>query len=86
MTDTQQFQSMATLLDSGITGLFLDTGYVQHHQLTTPLTHSIPVYNIDGTLNKVGSIFSVIDLVLHYQNHTKHAAFAVTSLRKHLVM
>ena len=34
-TDTQQTRSVVALLDSGATGLFLDTNYVEQHQLTT---------------------------------------------------
>ncbi|KAG5727450.1 hypothetical protein E4T56_gene12023 [Termitomyces sp. T112] len=82
-TDTQQVQSIVALLDSGATGLFLDADYVQRHHLTTrPLSHPIPVYNVDGTLNEAGSIRSVVDLVLCYQDHLERAAFAVTSLGK----
>ncbi|KAG5727756.1 hypothetical protein E4T56_gene20808 [Termitomyces sp. T112] len=81
--DTQQIQSVVALLDSGATGLFLDTDYVQQHRLTTcPLSHPIPVYNVDGMLNEAGSICSMVDLVLCYQDHSEKAAFAVTSLGK----
>ncbi|KAG5722774.1 hypothetical protein E4T56_gene7985 [Termitomyces sp. T112] len=69
--DTQQIQSVAALLDSGATGLFLNTDYVQQHCLTThPLSRPIPVYNVDGMLNETGSICSVVDLVLCYQDHS----------------
>ncbi|KAG5717440.1 hypothetical protein E4T56_gene7237 [Termitomyces sp. T112] len=83
MTDTQQVRSVVALLDSGVTGLFFDADYVQQHCLTTrPLSRPIPVYNVDGTLNEAGSIRSVVDLVLRYQDHSERAAFAVTSLGK----
>ncbi|KAG5725192.1 hypothetical protein E4T56_gene10213 [Termitomyces sp. T112] len=83
MMDTQQIQSVVALLDSSATSLFLDTDYVQQHHLTTcPLSCPIPVYNVDGTLNEAGSICSVVDLVLHYQDHSEQATFAVTSLGK----
>ncbi|KAG5721207.1 hypothetical protein E4T56_gene20017 [Termitomyces sp. T112] len=45
-----------------------------------PLPKPIPVYNIDGMPNKAGAINSMVDLVLHYWNHSEHAMFAVTSL------
>ncbi|KNZ80918.1 hypothetical protein J132_03618 [Termitomyces sp. J132] len=77
MTDT----SVVALLDSGATGLFLDTDYVQQHHLTThPLSHPIPMYNVDGMLNEAGSIHFMVDLVLHYQDHSEQATFAITSL------
>ncbi|KAG5729134.1 hypothetical protein E4T56_gene3215 [Termitomyces sp. T112] len=83
MTDTQQIQSVVALLDSGTTGLFLNTDYVQQHHLTTcSLSHPIPVYNVDGMLNEAGSICSMVDLVLCYQDHSEQAVFAVTSLGK----
>ncbi|KAG5732698.1 hypothetical protein E4T56_gene16844 [Termitomyces sp. T112] len=83
MMDTQQIQSVVALLDSGATGLFLDTDYVQQHCLTThSLSCPIPVYNIDGTLNEAGSICSMVDLVLCYQDHSEQATFAITSLEK----
>ena len=82
-TDTQQTQSVVALLDSGATGLFLDTHYVEQYRLTTqPLSHPIPVYNIDGMLNEAGSICLVVDLVLCYQTHSEHVVFVVTSLGK----
>ncbi|KNZ80451.1 hypothetical protein J132_05571, partial [Termitomyces sp. J132] len=49
---------------------------------THPLSCPIPVYNVDGTLNEAGSICSVVDLVLCYQDHLEQAAFAVTGLGK----
>ncbi|KNZ82275.1 hypothetical protein J132_03791 [Termitomyces sp. J132] len=56
---------------------------MQQHCLTThPLSCPILIYNIDGMLNEAGSICSMVDLVLHYQDHSERAAFAVTSLGK----
>ena len=83
MTDMQQICNVLALLNSGAMGLFIDVTYVEQHHLTTcPLTHPIPVYNIDSTCNKAGSICSVIDLVLRYCSHAEHAVCAVTSLGK----
>ena len=47
------------------------------------LTHPIPVYNVDGTLNEVGSIFEVVDVMLRYRDHSERATFAVTSIGTH---
>jgi len=69
------------LLDSGATGLFLDTGFVKYHNLNTrKLPKAIPVYNVDGTLNKSGSIHKEVDLIMIYKNHTEKATFAVCDL------
>ncbi|KNZ76917.1 hypothetical protein J132_10864 [Termitomyces sp. J132] len=55
--DTQQIQSVVALLDSGATGLFLDTNYVQQHCLTTCLLSCpISIYNVHGMLNEAGSL------------------------------
>ncbi|KAG5729254.1 hypothetical protein E4T56_gene8086 [Termitomyces sp. T112] len=79
--DTQQTCKVMALLDSGATGLFLDSEFVKCHGLTTqPLPKPIPVYNINGMPNKAGAINSVVDLVLCYWNHAEHAIFTVTSL------
>ncbi|KNZ77982.1 hypothetical protein J132_02923, partial [Termitomyces sp. J132] len=80
-TDTQQTCGVTALLDSRAMGLFLDLKFVKCYSLTTqPLLKPILVYNIDRTPNKAGTISSVVDLVLYYQNHVEHAVFAVTSL------
>src|SRR6202040_569095 len=56
-TDTQETKSVKALLDCGATGLFLDRGYVTRGKLTTrTLSRAIPVYNVDGMANEVGSI------------------------------
>ncbi|KNZ78824.1 hypothetical protein J132_09751 [Termitomyces sp. J132] len=81
MTDIQQNHGVAALLDSRAMGLFLDSEFVKHYSLTTqPLPKPIPVYNIDRMPNKASTISSMVDLFLHYWNHTEHAIFTVTSL------
>ena len=46
-----------SLLDSGAIGMFIDVEYVRTQKLQThPLSHAIPIYNIDGTPNEAGSI------------------------------
>src|SRR6267154_6572845 len=46
------------------------------------LSHPIPVYNIDGTLNEAGSIHEVVDVVLCYKDHSEQVQFVVTGLGK----
>src|SRR5712664_4677964 len=82
-TDTQQLISFMALLNCGATGLFVDKGFVDRNRITTrTLSHPIPVYNIDRTLNEAGSIQEVVDVVLHYRDHSERVQFAVTALRK----
>ena len=61
----------------------MDIVFVEWHQLTTqPLAWLIPIYNINSTLNKAGSIWCVMECILHYCNHAEWVVFAVTSLEK----
>ena len=83
-TDTAEVKGVTALLDSGATGLFIDSNFVAAEKLTTRSpTCPAPVYNVDGTPNEAGSIRSVVDLILSFQNHSEHAVFAVTNLGKH---
>jgi hypothetical protein len=79
--DTGVQISLSALLDSGATGLFLDTKFVKEQNLNTrKLPKPIPVYNVDGTLNQGGSIQEELDLIVRFQNHTEKATFAVCDL------
>src|SRR5262249_51523654 len=61
-------KGVTALLDSGATGLFIDRDFVWTQGLTTrPLTHPIPVWNVDGTMNAAGAIQEVVDLILRYR-------------------
>ena len=79
--DTGTPLAIDSLLDSGATGLFIDVEFVKEQKLQTcPLPHAIPVYNIDGIANEVGSIKEEVDLICTFGNHTERATFSVTSL------
>jgi hypothetical protein len=79
----QQLISFMALLDCGATNLFVDQGFVDRNRITTrTLSHPIPVYNIDRTLNEAGSINEVVDVILHYKDHSERVQFTVTGLRK----
>jgi hypothetical protein len=82
-TDTALKCRMKSLLNCGATGLFADTKYVCENDIPTcPLTKPIPVFNIDGTPNKAGTIRNVADLILQYNHHAERTTFAVTHLGK----
>jgi hypothetical protein len=86
-TDTGEVKFVKALLDSGATGMFIDRDYVKTNGLSTrTLSHPIPVRNIDKTLNEVGSVHEVVELILRYKNHSEKAFFAVTSLGKQNVI
>lgn len=79
--DTGVRMPVKALLDSGATGLFLDTKFVQAHGLNTrKLPRAIPVYNVDGTLNHGGSISEEVDLIMTFEQHTEIVTFAICDL------
>ena len=79
--DTGSQHDLQALLDSGATGLFLSTSFVERNNLNTrKLPRAIPVYNADGTLNQGGSIKEEVDVVMTYQDHTEKATFAICDL------
>ena len=49
---------------------------------TRTLSCPIPVYNVNRMLNKARSICEVVDVVLHYKDHSEQVQFAVTGLGK----
>ena len=64
-TDTAEVRSGPALIDSGTTGLFMDQRYVEHYKLTTwKLHHPITVYNVNGSLNKSGSLIETVEVIL----------------------
>ena len=64
-TDTGKMHTTTALLDSGATGLFMNADFVKRNRLTTKLlSRPIPVYNVDGSPNKAGSISEVVEVVL----------------------
>jgi len=82
-TDTGEVKSVNSFVDSRATGEFIDCHYAKSNWLHTwKLSEPIPVYNVDGTLNKAGSITEVVDLILRYWNHLERTLFAVTGLGK----
>ena len=80
-TNTGETRAVKALLDSRATGMFIDCAYVKANRFPTwTLASPIPVRNVDGTLNKAGSVTEVVELVLRYRNHSECAFFTVTSL------
>ena len=67
-TDTVEVKSGPALIDCGATGQFIDHDYVERNRLTMQkLQHAIPVFNVDGSPNEVGSITEIIDVILCYK-------------------
>ena len=70
MIDSHEIEEVNALLDSGVTGLFIDRTWLCQKKITTQkLEHPIEVYNIDGSVNRAGSITEEVTLILSYQGH-----------------
>jgi hypothetical protein len=80
-TDTMEEAATEAMVDTGVTGDFIDQDFVDQTGLPThKLTQPIPVYNVDGTPNEVGSINKVVDMVMSYNGHSECILLAVTQL------
>jgi hypothetical protein len=80
-TDTEEVKTITALLDSGASGMFIDTDYVKEQKLNTRrLSRPIPVNNVDGTPNEAGPIEEIVDVILRYETHTEQTKFVVTRL------
>ncbi|KAF9478187.1 hypothetical protein BDN70DRAFT_764180, partial [Pholiota conissans] len=56
-SNRKKILSPTTMLDCGAFNAYIHEDYVKRHDLqTTPLSHPIPVYNADGSMNRSGSI------------------------------
>ena len=63
-------KQITAMVDSGASTLFLSKEFVRkNHVCTTRLAHAIPLYNIDGTHNKMGDITHVAELGLQIGEH-----------------
>jgi predicted aspartyl protease len=75
------------LLDCGAGGTFIDQQFVKNHGLTTSSTRKpILVRNVDGTLNKNGTITRSTILDLKVNGRTKKTRFLVTRLGKETII
>ncbi len=78
-TDTMKELSMEFIVDTGTTRDFINQDFITQAKLPTQkLSQPIPVYNVDGTLNKARSIHKVVDIVVIYNQHSEHILLAVT--------
>jgi hypothetical protein len=71
------------LLDSRATNRFMSQWFVDEHRIKVePLAVTVPVYNVDGSLNKGGHITHVARMPLQVQDHAEIFSFAVTDTGK----
>src|SRR5258708_5530913 len=73
--------STSTLLNSGVTGMFVNWAFAQKHKLETcPLPNPVPVHNVDGTPNENRSIMEEVEVILQCGQHTEKVRLAVANL------
>jgi len=82
-TDTSELHSIKALLDSRVTGSFIDRDFVRSKGINTrTLSRNIPVFNVDGSPNEAGQISEVVDVLLHYKTYSERMLLAVSRLGK----
>jgi hypothetical protein len=70
------------MIDSGAEGIFLNRKYVEKNRLEcVRLQCPIPMFNIDGTLNKDGSIEETISVQVEGSGHVENLCCFVPELR-----
>jgi hypothetical protein len=47
-----------------------------------PLPCPIPIYNVDGTLNKMGSVHEEVEVILQIDDHSEQVVFSMIGLGK----
>jgi hypothetical protein len=81
--DTSVKHRTNALVNSGATGLFMDSEYVHANAINThQLSSPIPVFNVDGSANEAGEIREVAEVILRYDGHAECAQFAFMQLGK----
>lgn len=71
------------LVDSSAMRNFISLDFVEKHSLvTTPISHSIYVFNINGTENQARTISSEVKAKLFIDGYCKTQVFKVTNLEK----
>lgn len=82
-TDTGEKFRLQALVDSGASGLFINSDYIRQSKIVTKsLSHPILVNNMDRTPNEQGPIREVAEFILSYKGHSESTVFAVTCLGK----
>jgi len=69
--NTHKGVTIKALLDSGVTGMFMDRKFVEKHEFRLEeLERPIKVMNIDGTENKGGRITNEIECNMYHKRDT----------------
>ena len=77
----QRHKDIVAMVDSGATTKFLHRRFVLENRVTTrKLARPIPLYNIDGTENRNGTISEVAVLDMAIGDHREKVVFVVTDI------
>ena len=78
-TGTLEEVDSEAMVDCGTTSAFINEEFVKRAKLPTcHLSTPVPVYNVDGMLNEVGSIDRVVKMLMTYNGHSERILLAVT--------
>ncbi|KAF9551572.1 hypothetical protein CPC08DRAFT_619995, partial [Agrocybe pediades] len=80
-TGTSQIVEEEALADTGASGRFMDEEYRRRMKIPKiPVKEPLDVYNVDGTLNKKGTITHYVRILLTIGGRTKWETFYCTGL------
>ena len=75
--------AVKALLDSGATGLFMDTTFAREKGFKIEkLKNPLLVRNVDGTVNAGGAIMHQVECNMFFKGHIKRARMDVCNLGK----
>jgi len=81
--DTHEGVIVKVLLDSGITGIFMDRRIVAKNNFKLQkLKRPIPVRNVDGINNSGEAIIHQVEVNVYYKNHMERIKMDVCDLGK----
>ena len=71
-TDSHEGTQAEALLDSGVTGLFINKSFAKQHGFRlSKLDHPIPVRNLDGTPNSEGLVTHEVEANIYFKGHVE---------------
>ena len=81
--DIHEGVTVKALLDSGITGMFMDKKIAAKHGFKLQkLERPVMIRNMNGTNNSAGTITHQIEVNIYYKNHVKRMRVDVCNLGK----
>ena len=79
--DTHEGVIVKALLDSGITGMFMDKKMVAKHGFKLQKLERLGIVkNVDGTNNSKGAIIHQVEVNVYYKNHIERMRIDVCDL------